>query len=484
MILLRIENLLLNNLFEKTKEELLKEGTIFKGKIIGLSDGVVLIDVKEERTIQATLDTDIKLLIDDEISFLVKSSKDNVIHLKPLFKEEALVNDSLENTDNNNPIGKLLKNINVKETKLTIELAENMMKHNVPINTKNLTEGVKTLEKIFQLITLKDEEEVILADLLFRDQDPVTGETNIIKETVDMGEGLIKSKVLLMNNETTILPEKVDIKNFLVITNSENIQGKDLSLLIREYLGNETNYETRDEFVKIVSFFLKNDIKPSLNNIKNLLELNKDPIEFGKNLKEIDNVIRKFEKESTDKNSIQILEKTNENHIVTSIDNRFNELKEILKEISNRPNQRLNEDIRNFENKIDFLKDLNKVLSFLFFPMNYGKEKLNGILTLIKENKNKKGYSGKINIFINVDTHNLGSIRVSCQMMGNSLSVKMYVKKEDLELFESTEKQLIEKIQSIGYSLNRIEFIADMDIQLIDTIVSNPNPTYILDVKV
>ncbi|OZV12891.1 hypothetical protein CIW83_06660 [Tissierella sp. P1] len=60
----------------------------------------------------------------------------------------------------------------------------------------------------------------------------------------------------------------------------------------------------------------------------------------------------------------------------------------------------------------------------------------------------------------------------------------MNIKSEDLELFKSTEKQLVEKISLIGYSLDKIDFVLDNDIQIIDTMVSNPNPIYILDLKV
>ena len=60
----------------------------------------------------------------------------------------------------------------------------------------------------------------------------------------------------------------------------------------------------------------------------------------------------------------------------------------------------------------------------------------------------------------------------------------MNVRDKDLKLFKSTVKQLVEKISLIGYSLDKIDFVVDNNIELIDTIISNPNPTYILDLKV
>ncbi|MGJ0846810.1 hypothetical protein ACR77J_08975, partial [Tissierella praeacuta] len=126
----------------------------------------------------------------------------------------------------------------------------------------------------------------------------------------------------------------------------------------------------------------------------------------------------------------------------------------------------------------------NTNLSFVFFPIKHMEKELDGVLTLIKEDRKKKNYNGKTNIYINVETYNLGNIKVSCQLSSNVLQIKMNIRNEDLELFKSTEKQLIEKISLIGYSLDRIDFILDNSIRIIDTIVSNPNPIYILDLKV
>lgn len=141
-------------------------------------------------------------------------------------------------------------------------------------------------------------------------------------------------------------------------------------------------------------------------------------------------------------------------------------------------------EINDLENKIDFLKEMDQDLSFLVLPLNYGKEELDGVLTLLKENKSKKTMDDKINVFINLNTNNLGNIKISCQASLESLSIRMNVQKIDLKLFQSAEQGLIDRVSSMGYMIDRIDFIVGENINIMDTMVTNPNPTYFLDIRV
>lgn len=478
MISLRIENLLLNNANDDNKEYIFKEGSVLKGQILDVLEEFILIDIKGHGVLKVTLEGELKALKGDEVSFLVKSHINNEIQIKQLMNEEPLKNHLTTDIYKDNSISKLLKNFNIKESKISIALMENLMKYNAPINEQNLTDGIKSLEKLIQLLNLSEDDKVVLISGSITEKE-FTKENRLEISNPKGQETIIKES----RTKELILPDKINIKN-LLITNADHYPEKeDLSTLVKEFLGTGINIENEDEFIKMLSFFIKNDIKPSLNNIKNLKELNQDPIEFSKDFEKIDVFLSKLKNNDNIEKLKDFdfnIDFTKKNILKNSV--QVEELKKVLEESGNKIN--LKEDIKNLENKIDFLKEMNKDLSFLFLPMNFGKKELNGVLTLLKENKKKRSGNNKTNVLINLSTSNLGNIRISCQAISTSLSVKINIKKEDIELFKSMEEQLIRKVSLIGYSINKIEFIIDEDIQIMDAIASNPNPTYFLDIKV
>lgn len=490
MILLRIENLLLNKFILDNREGIFKEGYSFKGEVLELIDNLILIDIKGHGTIQAKLDSNVKIAVNDEISFLVESVDNNEIILKPLIKDKLPEVQLSKDYKENNPISHLLKSINIKETKLSIGIVENLMKYNAPITEQNLTDGIKILEKLFQLSNLEDGEKVIQVNSPTVEKDSILGKIELDKIEVHKENFTIdletKKASLTGDNalEKYVPSEKVDIKSLLVIPKDDYEGSEDVTQLVKEFLGNQVDIDREDEYIKIISFFLKNNIKPSLNNIKNFQEFNKNPIEFINELKLIDKMINKPEFNELNKILSDDNENINKRYIISNRDEKLIDLQKNIRNLDNITDLKLKEDLKSLNNKIDFFRDMNRDLSFIFLPISNRQKQLDGILTFIKESKKRKNYNERTNIYINVETHNLGNIKVSCQLISNSLSIRMNIKSEDLELFKSTEKQLVEKISLIGYSLDKIDFVLDNDIQIIDTMVSNPNPIYILDLKV
>lgn len=468
---MKIENLLVNNIFINSVGKVFKEGSIIKGKIIELFDNSILIDIKGYDKIIATLETGIKAAVGEELSFLIKSINDTEIILKPLISDEVFDN---KNPYENDPISKFLQKHNIKESKLSIGLVENLMKYNAPITEKNLINGIKTLEKLEQLVQLNDNEKVILIETT-KDNTITDGIPNreVSKSEVANSE-ILKIEMNYMVDKDHSSIKNIDIKKFLVVKKNDYPEFKDYKDIIKGFFNNNLKLENQNDNIKIISFLLKNNMKTSLNNINYIKEFDENPLEFVRDFKQIDTVFNSL----IDENNISIERQE------LKKETKINELQKFIRDFSNKLDVNLKDDINNLDNKIQFLKDINKDLTFFLFPFNYCKKDFNGLLTLIKENNKKKDFNNKINIYLNINTFNLGNIKVSCQLVGNSLFIKMNVNKNDLELFKSTEKQLIEKITSIGYSLKKIEFIVDSNIGIMDILVSNSNPTYILDLKV
>ena len=377
------------------------------------------------------------------------------------------------------------------------------MDYNVPINQENLNEAIKTFDKIIQLTSLTEEDKVILLSELVSEDNKMLNlnqslkeETlkpsteNIMENKQNISQEIIGNKTILEedipkneNAKEIILAEKSHIKNLLIVEKNDFLEKEDISSIVKIMLGN--NVDNKEELIKIISFFTKNNIKPSLNNIKNLKELNKDPVEFSKVFEEIHLLVDSLKNNKNSK-GFKLIENNlefNKENIEKSTA-KVEELKKIVDNIKENTTVNLKETLKNLENKIDFLRDMNKDLSFLFLPINFSKKDLEGALTILKGKKNKNPSDNKTNIFINLNTNNLGNIKISCEAISDILSVNINIKKEDLRLFQSMEKQLVERILNIGYNIDRINFIADKDIQIIDSMGSNFNPTYFMDIKV
>lgn len=456
-------------------DNILKEGSLFKGEILEIFEEFVLLEIIGYGTIKATLDGDVNLLEGNEMRFLVKSNEDGKIKIKPLVNEELQVNKSIEKTDN--PASEILTKFNIIENKLSVDLVKNLMKYNTPINEKNIIEGIKTLEKLVELISLESDNKVIMFE-----NENVSKNELIYKEDIKLSNGLLEKG----NSKDLKVPEKVNIKNLLIVDKHSYPDKTDLSNLVKEFIGNEVKTEDPN-LNKIISFFIKNHIEPSLNNIKNLSELVKEPMEFSKDFVNLSKVLINLGESKESKvnfNKLKDIDFNKENIEITEKNIKL--LQEVVEKDNPKIilNSNFKKEINELENKIDFLKEMNKNLSFLFIPINYGKKELDGVLTLLKENKSKKTMDDKINIFINLDTNNLGNIKISCLAKQEILSIKINIQKSDLKLFQLAEQSLLDKIESTGYTINNIEFIVDKDLNVMDNIGTNSNLNYFLDIKV
>lgn len=226
-------------------------------------------------------------------------------------------------------------------------------------------------------------------------------------------------------------------------------------------------------------------MKPSINNIRFLAELDSKPLEFiqelkdtNKNLSVLNNKSSNLFHEISGKSSIESFSLSN--------DGKLKVLKEFIYDLdlNLEANTKTKEEILKLGEKVQFLEELNKDLSFVFYPINSFQEGLKGLLTVIKDKRNKANLSERLFIHLIVSTKNLGEIKVNCQLFGDSFNIRMKIKDENLELFNSTKELLIEKISSLGYSLKGIEFFSNENIGTIDLLSTNVNSVYVLDMKV
>lgn len=458
MIKLRIENTFLYNLILNNKDDSFKEGSVFRGKVVELFEETALIRIDDIGIIEAKLEKGIKLLESENTFFEVKSIGAEGILLKPLSKEE--INLNRQSNVENNPIERIFRDLNIEINSETIELAENLMKHNIPLNNENLITTLKTLEKLGELINLDNGKRVLLADLPNID---LPKESEFFQD-----DYLVKNldiKYLLTSDETGITPERD-------VTSSTKEILKDVTI------------DLKNDAIKILSFFLKNGVKPSLNNIINMKELDENPAKFFGGLKEIYSKVKSQKVIGKDNKFIKSFDDTRFQNMVAFRKENIVQMYKAVENVVKDKHTGFDKELNIFTDKLNLLKEFDNNINFVFYPLFLEQDKsLDDLITLIKEGKQGKHKNNKLNIFINLNTKNLGQINTHVVAQRKSLDIKMYINEEDLDLFKSSEKKVIENVHLIGYSVKGIKYIFNENFSLIHHLENNPNPSYILDLK-
>ncbi len=517
---MKINQYLLNSI--KTHDNnILSKDSIFKGKVIDIFDSKVLLEVEGKSIIPAILDSDARVSIGDEMTFLVKSSNASEILIKSIGKEELQELKNLTTVKSDSSISNLLKNMNIEENKTSLEIVKNLIKSNIPLNKDSIGNSIKTLEKVVELTTLSDEDKVILLNhhkledldkaiksLQSNSSEEGSGikkDLNLILENKDLNSKADKSNIKLTENKTfldnkinemenkgelnasikdEIISLKYDLKNMIIVKENNNFKEKDISSNIKTILGQNQSINLRENLPRLVSLFTKYDIKANLNNIINMQELNQNPDLFIERLVSLTSFIKEEIGESLFKELFMSADNI-DGDSSKDIKSEIAQFEKILEKSQSNTKLNIEKEIVELKNKNDFLNDINKNLLFTLIPINHGKQNIKGLINFIKKNK-KKLNKEKTNVFINLNTKNLDNIRVSCHFANKNISIKIGIKKEYLSLFKENEEILIDKINALGYKVENVHYDFEEKIDIIDTIndSSKASSTYYLDVKV
>ena len=164
----------------------------------------------------------------------------------------------------------------------------------------------------------------------------------------------------------------------------------DLTHRVKYYVRNHIDLDDDESLIKITGFLVKNNIKPSLRNIKYINKLDTDPMDFFKDFQEIIHLARNNNNHKINGLPSEKTEGTNGLKIISNKEEDLSEIIKIIDELAKDGDKNL-ERIKDVESKIDFLKELNKELNFMFFPIDIGlNDRLKGLMSFIKERKKGK----------------------------------------------------------------------------------------------
>ncbi len=427
------------------------EGNLITGKIQQVEGRNAWISIKGFGTIKAVVEGDIKELVGKEYAtFIVNSVETDKIKLK-VVSNDVLKDSTLFEIEEKEYLHNILKEFNVRVDELSIDLLENFLKYNIKIDKESFVNGINILDKLNQIVNMEEDDIITSID----------------------------------SKDSTEAIENRDIRNILVVKGNDKDNLNEQRVAIEGSLIKEINGINSDT-IKTVAFLIKHGIKPTLNNIRFFTLLNEKPEHFLEDYEILKNYysneFTKFHKNIIIKNEISdgITEETIREYIKW-LTERINFFKT---EISH-TDEKVSKALKEYADKMEFIKELNNNLVFIYIPFILERDYKEGIITLLKDKRNKNKSYNKVSIYISLNTNNFGKLKIVCQVKGSHIYLKFEnLNKEHLDFFKSKEEELKKLVKTTGYEIYSIEYNTDSVTKILDMLMENPDPMYYLNVKV
>lgn len=524
---MRIDNQMAQMLQARISSDInLIEGSVIKAKVLEQSQGSVKLQFRQQQ-IEAKLQGHMGNLQGKVVSFLVAGNNQNEVLLRPIPEETAQALSSSKISEGS--VNSLLRQMGLDKDPKAMELISNMMKFGLPIDEKAITELLHTAEQMDTLTNLQDNEKVYIVRESMQDvmhnlkgqdiprfvESALANTDSPIAKAVNLAvrSGIPSDKIAgaLTSAETPtelalklreLMPEadtlrissedrtshatsdktlsKTPFDRILISEDELTVDLKEVSKEVKAFmpkLSEETRANLKETLPKMAAFFKKYEIPNTLGNMKQMLEYVDKPQSFVKDLKTVSNFIKDNPDLFALKDGSKDMSKlTGELAKSLSDKNVQSALEKVFPDAGNR---------EALQQKMDFLADMNRNLSFMPFPISPRTLKEEGFINLVDENgKGKVDYKKNLNIMIHVDTHHMGSVKVFCKLHQKKLNVRLSVREEDLRFFDSGIDVLKNKINELGYEVSDIEFIFDKRMTILDLPMDPDRPNYFLDMKV
>lgn len=445
----------LENLHIDVNNFKIKEGDIIAGEVLDISEETIFLDLENIGKIKGKNDLGIDYPKLNKMNFLVKSISSNKLELVPILdiKKQKI---GLEKFENKKITDKIFKEYNIIQDKTSEEFIKNLLEYNVPINKENIIQGLKSIDKIEEILAKTSEEKIIL----FNDTDN---------------------------------PMREEIRNFLIVHKEEYSKKENLNYIydhIKEMIPEDkiSSWCTRS-----IAFLLKNNMKISINNLENIFLILEGKEIISKNdiYHLLDFLYKGEEKERYGLNfkNRDLLTFTEKD--IEYIKNYYDELNTKIDQINNKIKIGISKADKNtkyiFEklsNSLDFLNNINRDIIFAYIPVTTKDQENNGTISILKKRRKNFKKDDKINIFINLDMSHLKRVKIYCEFEAEFINIGFNISKENVPIFKENEKMLENIIEKNGYKLNNIYYIEDKEINFLDTLVDNKYPYYYLDVRV
>lgn len=477
-----LNNIYINKMLAEIETLFLEEGQVLLGEIREIHQKEAIIHFEKLGMVRAGLEGDQKLKVGDTINFLVKSIGTSQVHLKPLPKtageilnsEENLTTGKNQDKDNGYLI-KLLKDYGIKADKDSIEYVKTLIKYNIPLNEEKIVAGLQVIEKLDQLLGQLGKKDTPSQTFINIKEDG-----NLEKN--DIRNILVETKVGKEVEVVSNLGGKIP-----AIKEAELERSRRFTNILEDfYLQIKQGDLSNKDIEKIVALLSKYNLKFSLNNIKNFFEFKENIQTFYKDFVFHEN-INLYEFTNMNKNII-----INSDSLKEIMENNYLEYRKLILRLEEIKDRQLlgskdmpRENLEKLQDKLEFLNELNQELNYVFIPLILDDHIHRAFIRLLKDRKATGNPKANISILINLDTKNLGSIMVSCQLIRNTININFHgLNKNDIPMFKGGEEQLLEYINYTGYKVGEVNYIHEDKLDILDILIVNQNPIYQLNIGV
>ena len=491
-----LNNIYIDNQVPNMESDIFKEGEILTGEILEFDGEEAIIYIKNFGKLKAFVEMELDPFIGEETDFLVKSSVENKIQLKPLVESIKIKDSTVDTSRKEINLIEVLDKYGIEKDPMAIEYVKNLIKYNMKLNEKNISFGIKVLEKLEQLLKVDEDFDSIInlkgnfelekediRNLLIEKKDPIE-EDEINKDKIDLlleSEDMEIEKKSLSKDMDEINP-KLQIKE----NNDEEFHAIIKDLKGHMNILTENRDIIKSDLIKTIVIFLKYNIKPSVNNIKYFLELKENPHAFLEDLQLLEDIeYKKF----TNIDKRAIIDNVGLKDIIEEglIDYKetIREIEKVLKDNTQVSNKKSRGKIEGLQKKLEFLEEINHELNYLYIPLNFFRGIHKDSTIFIKDRKKKKSPKDNIIIFINLNTNNLGNVKINCQAVGDIINIKFNgLSNENIDFFKNREEKLINALDNTIYKVGRIEYESQTEYDILDLLIVNKDPIYHLNVGV
>lgn len=129
-----------------------------------------------------------------------------------------------------------------------------------------------------------------------------------------------------------------------------------------------------------------------------------------------------------------------------------NELQQVFSNM-NRDGTVLTEHSGNLKSNVDFMNQLNQILTYIQIPLKLKNQVVHSELFVYTNKKNLKKKGGNLSVLLHLDMEHLGSTDVYLNLTGKNINIKFYFEDEDsVRITKDNMEGLNTRIEQLGYN--------------------------------
>lgn len=443
----------------------LRVGDLIKATVLSIDRSNMLLDLGAGKKLMATDQSKINYNIGDKVEFEVTDKKGETIVLKNNLSNYEILESKLKGTG-----------INIKSSTDIKEGVKLLVENEVPLTQENLKgleakKGLNILSNLIRDNILVDEdslsnnkEQVIKSELqegiktLIKAETPEGKDINSIKnfESLDkmLGDFGIKDLVFMIKNNVPL-----NLSN--IISHANLIQGKNnmseqiinldkaIDSTLKMIEDSDKSTEEKGVSKKPTSNLDNKNIKSALTEIKDEI------LKFKMNIKD-----------GSDKDVKKDIDQFKE---------LLSKIEEVKKEFNIPLNSDLSKALDDIKMSVDFMNSFDETTAYMQIPISSNGEFKNMELFISQNTKNSnKIDENNCNIYISLDTFNLGRINTLIEIKKQSVDLSFSTDDEKVKrILKTKEKVISERIVDLGLDVGMIRYRIDDKSLVEKDLVSN-----------